>query len=108
MRLILLAAAALSFASSAWAGQTGASPATGAATAAADKVYPPLPTLSMLPPSSGDDDDDAARPHAAGHKKKPHRADCRCSAPSARLVVSDASRAYLQGIERQLDVALAR
>jgi hypothetical protein len=36
--------------------------------AAADKVYPPLPTLAMLPPSSGSDDDLPVKP--TPHRKK--------------------------------------
>ncbi|QGZ58504.1 hypothetical protein [Paraburkholderia acidiphila] len=116
MRPIVCAAAALCFCSVAWAGQpaTGTS-ATGAATTvaaaatpAADKVYPPLPTLAMLPPSSGDDDEVPA-PHSSSHnKKKVRQRDCHCAMPTPRLVVSDTSRAYLKDIEQQLDSALAQ
>jgi hypothetical protein len=98
-----------------WAGQpAAAAPAQQVAAvapqAAADKVYPPLPTLAMLPPAASEDDDLApAAPHSANaRKKKLRHPDCRCSAPSPHLVVSDESRAYLQDIEHQLDVALAR
>jgi hypothetical protein len=124
MRLafICFAAVALPLASTAWAGQ--AASATSAAapvqtasvpvpSASANQVYPPLPTLAMLPPAAADDDDDDTTPskqHNARHsnKKKPHHPDCHCSTPSPHLVVSDESRTYLQGIEHQLDLALAR
>ena len=119
MRPIVFAASALCFCSAAWAGQPAASaPAAGgttgvattvaaAATPAADKVYPPLPTLAMLPPSTGDDDELPAQ-HASSHKKKPRQRDCHCAMPTPRLVVSDNSRAYLKDIEQQLDSALAQ
>jgi hypothetical protein len=112
MRLIAFAAASLCLSSAAWAGQPAASaPATAAATAttaSADKVYPPLPTLAMLPPSTGDDDDLPAPRSTSHNKKKTHQHDCRCATPTPRLVVSDASRTYLKDIERQLDSALAQ
>ena len=112
MRLIAFAAASLCLSSAAWAGQPAASaPATAAATAttaSADKVYPPLPTLAMLPPSTGDDDDLPAPRSTSHNKKKTHQHDCRCAMPTPRLVVSDASRTYLKDIERQLDSALAQ
>ncbi|EDZ97644.1 conserved hypothetical signal peptide protein [Burkholderia sp. H160] len=116
MRLIAFAAASLCLSSAAWAGQPAASaPATAAATATAattaspDKVYPPLPTLAMLPPSTGDDDDlPAPRSTSHNNKKKTHQRDCRCAMPTPRLVVSDESRTYLKDIERQLDSALAQ
>jgi hypothetical protein len=116
--LICLAVAASPLASTAFAGQpgSGAAPVQTASepvpAASAGQVYPPLPTLAMLPPASGDDDDDDTTPsskHNARHnKKKAHRPDCHCSTPSPHLVVSDESRTYLQDIEHQLDVALAR
>ncbi|MBV8261241.1 MAG: hypothetical protein JO239_09865 [Paraburkholderia sp.] len=113
MRPIVLAAA-LGFCSAAWAGQPVASaPATAtvvaaAATPAADKVYPPLPSLAMLPPATGDDDDVPA-PHSSSHnKKKTRQRDCHCAMPTPRLVVSDTSRAYLKDIEQKLDSALAQ
>ncbi|MEW9584351.1 hypothetical protein [Paraburkholderia sp. DGU8] len=115
MRLIVFAAASLCLSSAAWAAQPAASaPATAAATAtiattaSADKVYPPLPTLTMLPPSTGDDDDLPAPRSTSHNKKKTHQHDCRCAMPTPRLVVSDASRTYLRDIERQLDSALAQ
>jgi hypothetical protein len=115
MRLIAFAAASLCFSSAAWAGQSAASAPSAAAatvsaatTASADKVYPPLPTLAMLPPSTGDDDDLPAPRSTSHNKKKTHQHDCRCAMPTPRLVVSDASRTYLKDIERQLDSALAQ
>jgi hypothetical protein len=107
-RLIACAAAALLFCSAAWAGQPAtAAPATAAATASADTVYPPLPSLAMLPPASGDDDDIPA-PRSSSRKKKVRQRDCHCAMPTPRLVVSDASRAYLKDVERQLDSALTQ
>jgi hypothetical protein len=78
-----------------------------AATAAADKVYPPLPTLAMLPPTT--DDDEPLAPKPAAKKRKVRAAlDVRPTAPAARLVVSDASRTYLRSVDKQLDLALAK
>ncbi|MGF6654830.1 hypothetical protein OKW34_005419 [Paraburkholderia youngii] len=112
MRLIAFAAASLCLSSAAWAGQPAASaPATAAppaTLASADKVYPPLPTLAMLPPSTGDDDDLPAPRSSSRNKKKTQKRDCHCAMPTPRLVVSDESRAYLKDIERQLDSALAQ
>lgn len=119
MRMIAFAGAAwllcttAATTTSAWAGLADAAGASLQASAglsaspATDKVYPPLPTLSMLPPASSDDDD-APAPHTASRKKKLHAHDGRPVGPTARLVVSDASRTYLKDIEHQLDVALAR
>jgi hypothetical protein len=119
--LAVAVSAAVSCASTVCAAQTGASAAPGAtgagqsaaatpAAAAADKVYPPLPTLAMLPPPTSDDDDETAPAthHASKHGKKSRHPDCHCSSPSPHLVVSDESRVYLQGVEHDLDVALAR
>lgn len=109
-RLIVLATGLL-LTTSVFAGQSASQPGSGTQTvstasvaAAPDKVYPPLPTLAMLPPNTDDDGDTAPRP--AARKKKLRAPERRFSAPPARLVVSDASRAYLGGIERQLDLAL--
>lgn len=109
-------AASLVLATSAFAGQPPggaqpaatalASPAAPAAPAASDKVYPPLPTLAMLPPASEDDDDPLPKP--TQRKKKGHVQERKYVTPAAHMVVSDASRAYLGGIEKQLDLALAR
>ena len=90
---------------------SGATSTTGAppAAASADKVYPPLPTLAMLPPSSGDDDEPVAAPKPAAKKRKARASvDLRPTAPAARLVVSEASRTYLRSVDRQLDLALAK
>ncbi|NUY04778.1 hypothetical protein [Paraburkholderia youngii] len=112
MRLIAFAAASLCLSSAAWAGQPAASaPATAAppaTLASADKVYPPLPTLALLPPSTGDDDDLPAPRSTSRNKKKTQKRDCHCAMPTPRLVVSDESRAYLKDIEQQLDSALAQ
>ncbi|MEM5310510.1 hypothetical protein [Paraburkholderia sp. JHI869] len=115
MRPIVFAAA-LCLSSAAWAGQPAASaPAAGGATTvaavavpAADKVYPPLPSLAMLPPTAGDDDELPAAPRSSSHKKKLRQRDCHCAMPAPRLVVSETSRAYLKDIEQQLDSALAQ
>jgi len=92
------------------AGALSANGATGgtAASAAADKVYPPLPTLAMLPPSTGDDDEPIAPKPAAKKRKVRAAVDVRPTAPSARLVVSEASRTYLRTVDKQLELALAR
>jgi len=112
MRPIALAAAVLFLCNAAWAGQPAASASptvvAAAAAPAADKVYPPLPTLAMLPPASGDDDEAPAPHSASSHKKKTRQRDCHCAMPAPRLVVSDTSRAYLKDIEQQLDSALAQ
>lgn len=117
-RLIVLGTGVLlatSAATSAFAGQP-ASPAAGqpasaaqtvtvaSVNAAPDKVYPPLPTLAMIPPATDDDEETAPRPSA--RKKKSHAPERRLAGPQARLVVSDATRAYLGGIEKQIDLAL--
>jgi hypothetical protein len=74
---------------------------------AVQKVYPPLPTLAMLPPSVGDDEPPA---RTAGKKSRKTRrvADCKCSGPEPRLVVSDESRVYLKDVELRIDTALAQ
>ncbi|BCZ81412.1 hypothetical protein PTKU64_50870 [Paraburkholderia terrae] len=89
------------------AAANGTNGATAAATAASDKVYPPLPTLAMLPPTT--DDDEPLAPKPAAKKRKVRAAvDVRPAAPAARLVVSDASRTYLRSVDKQLDLALAK
>jgi hypothetical protein len=114
-RLPVLATSLL-LATSAFAGQPAsapqpAAPATAlvmpAAPAASDKVYPPLPSLAMLPPAS-DDEDPLPTSKPAQRKKKARVQERKCVTPAAHMVVSDASRAYLGGIEKQLDLALAR
>lgn len=92
-----------------FAGQPGADLQSASAlpAAAADKVYPPLPSLAMLPPASGDDDDDLpVKP--ARHKKKSHMQVQERRAPpgpAVRIVVTDDSHAYLDSVERQIDQA---
>jgi hypothetical protein len=115
MRRIIVISAGLLLGTSAWAGTTQTVASFQPSGAAADKVYPPLPTLTMLPPSSGDDDEPPSHSAPASRKRKTrHVAECsKCgggssSGPVARLVVSDASRAYLKDIEHQLDLALSR
>ncbi|CAB3807140.1 hypothetical protein [Paraburkholderia caffeinilytica] len=115
LRITLLTVATL-LAAPAFAGQPGADlqssgafPAT--VPAAADKVYPPLPSLAMLPPPSGADDDLPLKP--ATHRKK-SRAPAQLqehkgpSTPVVRTVVSDASHAYLDAVQRQIDQALVK
>jgi hypothetical protein len=113
-RLIVLATSLL-FAASALAGQVAGQSAgqpasstqavsVASVAAAPDRVYPPLPTLAMIPPAVDDEEDAAPRPTV--RKKKVHVAEHRLAAPQPRLVVSDASRAYLGGIEKQIDLAL--
>ena len=113
-RLTLLTTSLL-LATSAFAGQPGSDVQPGAAVtvasippaaAAADKVYPPLPTLAMLPPATDDDDEPLVKP--SSKKKKVRTQDRKWVPPTAHLVVSDASHAYLGGIEKQLDLALAK
>lgn len=103
----------LLIASSAFAGEQGA-PAvqpplnSSPAVAAADRVYPPLPTLSMLPPSVGDDEE-LPQPRPSAKRRKPRvSAESRFNVPPARLVVSDASRTYLIDVERRIQVAFAK
>ena len=109
MYRIAMAALGSLLAASAFAGQPApnATPVTASAQAAADKVYPPLPSLAMLPPPADDEDDAPPKPAATSKKKKVRVQDCHCAMPMPRLVVSDASRTYLKGIDRQLDLALA-
>jgi hypothetical protein len=114
VRIILLALAAL-LSAPAFAGQPGADLQSAGAfpaafPAAADKVYPPLPSLAMLPPPPATDDDLPLKP--ATRRKKPHGAvqtQERRSPPGpvVRIVVSDASHAYLDSVQRQIDQALA-
>jgi hypothetical protein len=99
---------------SAFAGQTGsATPsaaasavAMAAAPAASDKVYPPLPTLAMLPPNSDEEDD--PQPKVSPRKKKSRAPERKSVAPAPHMIVSDASHVYLGNIEKQLDLALAK
>jgi hypothetical protein len=115
MHRILIAIGMLSFAASAYAGPLDVSAPASLQTLAvlspvAGKVYPPLPTLAMLPVSTSDDDDaPVTRTIVKKGKKTTHRVvDCRCNGPEPRLVVSDDSRVYLKDVEARLDAALAR
>ncbi|WP_109480391.1 hypothetical protein [Paraburkholderia sp. C35] len=94
------------------AGALSANAAAGTAgansSAAADKVYPPLPTLAMLPQTTAEDDEPLAPKPAAKKRKVRAPVDLRPATPAARLVVSDASRTYLRTIDKQLDLALAK
>ncbi|WP_240975484.1 hypothetical protein [Paraburkholderia aromaticivorans] len=111
VRIILLALAML-LSGPAFAGQPGADlQSAGAFPPAADKVYPPLPSLAMLPPPAAGDDDLPLKP--ATHRKKQHVAaqtQERRSPPTpvVRIVVSDASHAYLDSVQRQIELALAK
>ncbi|BCQ23191.1 hypothetical protein NK8_13170 [Caballeronia sp. NK8] len=112
MRPMLILCASMLVMSSAFAGPLDVSAPASVQTLAAlgpavQKVYPPLPTLAMLPPAS--DDDDAPVRTASKKGKKPRRvADCKCNGPEPRLVVSDESRTYLKDVERRIDTALAQ
>ncbi|MHA7682268.1 hypothetical protein [Cupriavidus sp. PET2-C1] len=110
MHRLTLFAVSLALAMPALAAEPGADvhPALPAAAPAADKVYPPLPTLAMLPPASGSDELSAPRVgHTARARiKAPPAPERKSLAPLVRLVVSDTSRAYLETIGRQLDLAL--
>jgi hypothetical protein len=66
-----------------------------------------LPTLAMLPPAAADDDEPPARSASRKGKKTRRVADCRCSGPEPRLVVSDESRTYMKDVEHRIDIALA-
>lgn len=111
VRVSLLALATL-LATPAFAGPPGTDLQSASAfPAAVDKVYPPLPTLAMLPPPSGSDDDLPVKP--ATHRKK-SRAPIQTQerkgppTPAVRLVVSDASHTYLDSVQRQIDQALVK
>ncbi|MCQ4682174.1 hypothetical protein [Ralstonia pseudosolanacearum] len=77
-----------------------------AAIAAPDKVYPPLPTLAMLPPASGGGGGEP--PATTGHRKVATLKLRKSAEPMPRMVVSDASHAYLASIEHQLEQALQK
>ncbi|MCY0853531.1 hypothetical protein [Cupriavidus sp. D39] len=76
--------------------------------AAADRVYPPLPSLSLLPPASANDELAGPRPETKSRKRAPLAQEHKNAGPAPRLVVSDATRAYLDRLERQLDQALQK
>ncbi|KXU88895.1 hypothetical protein CR51_34175 [Caballeronia megalochromosomata] len=112
MRRILILCAGVVVTSSAFAGPLDVSAPASVQTLAAltpvgQKVYPPLPTLAMLPPAAVDDDEPPAKSASRKGKKTRRVADCKCNGPEPRLVVSDESRTYMKDIERRIDVALA-
>jgi hypothetical protein len=115
MRRFLLASAALLLSASALAGPLDVSApsnvqSVAAIAPAAQKVYPPLPSLAMLPAASNDDDDAPVVRTIAKKSRKTarHVVEARPLAPEPRLVVSDESRVYLKDVESKLDAALAR
>jgi len=80
-----------------------------ATAAAPDRVYPPLPSLAMLPPGGGAEMEPAPVARARGGKRKVAATQWRkATEPVPRMVVSEASHTYLAGIERQLEVALQK
>ncbi len=80
-----------------------------ATAAAPDKVYPPLPSLAMLPPGGGAEVEAAPAARARGSKRKVVTTQWRkATEPVPRMVVSEASHTYLAGIERQLEVAMQK
>ena len=74
----------------------------------AQKVYPPLPTLAMLPPATADDEDPPVKSSGKKGRKVRRVADCKCNGPAPRLVVSEESHAYLKDVEHRIDTALAQ
>lgn len=109
MRRILLTLAGLSMSAAVFAGPLDVS-APAVQTVAAlvpttQRVYPPLPTLAMLPASTGDDEM-PVKPSAKKGKKLRPVADCKCNGPEPRLVVSDDSRTYMKDVDQRLDAAL--
>lgn len=88
------------------AAASGASAASSpSASAAPDKVYPPLPTLAMLPPSNGSDDDAPPKPTS---RKKGAAAKIKNEMPAPRMVISDTSRSYLNSVEQEIDHAMPK
>ncbi|CAM2144060.1 exported protein of unknown function [Pararobbsia alpina] len=89
-----------------------ASPASGASAAAAsaapDKVYPPLPSLAMLPPPSATDSDDDTPPRKTSSRKKGAKEKVRNEMPTPHLVVSDATRTYLNSVEQDIEHAMPK
>jgi hypothetical protein len=75
--------------------------------AAPDKVYPPLPSLSMLPPTTDADDDDTPKRKSAS-RKKGAAAKVKNDMPTPRLVVSDETRTYLNSVDQDIDRAMPK
>ncbi|GJH12232.1 hypothetical protein CBA19CS11_25360 [Caballeronia novacaledonica] len=112
MRRILILASGMLLSASAFAGPLDVSAPASVQTLAAlgpvvQKVYPPLPTLAMLPPAAIDDDDPPVKSASKKGKKTRRVVDCKCNGPEPRLVVSDESRAYMKDVEHRIDIALA-
>ncbi|SPB18607.1 hypothetical protein NOV72_05807 [Caballeronia novacaledonica] len=112
MRRIVILASATLISASALAGPLDVSAPASVQTLAAlgpalQKVYPPLPTLAMLPPAAVDEEDPPARSASKKGKKTRRVVDCKCNGPEPRLVVSDESRTYMKDVEHRIDVALA-
>ena len=78
--------------------------------AAPDKVYPPLPSLAMMPPGGGGEIEAPARSvgTAGGHRKVATLRVRKSAEPTPRMVVSDASHAYLASLERKLEQAMQK
>jgi hypothetical protein len=78
----------------------------------AQKVYPPLPTLAMLPAAGSDEADTPAKTSSSASSKKGKKGrrvvEAKNPQPDPRLVVSDNSRTYMKDVERQLDAAFTR
>jgi hypothetical protein len=88
---------------------TAASGASASAAAAApDKVYPPLPSLAMLPPPSAADSDDEAPPRKTNSRKKGVKEKVRNEMPVPHMVVSDATRTYLNAVEQDIEHAMPK
>jgi hypothetical protein len=84
--------------------------AKSAESAAPNQLFPPLPSLSSLPQSGTEDAEESAGPGTSvSHRGKKGR---RAAPPrkvvetTVRVVVSDASHAYLADVDHQLDQAL--
>jgi hypothetical protein len=105
MHRLTVLALSLLLTTTSFAGQFETQPA-GPTPAAADKVYPPLPSLAMLPPSTTQDDDPPSKP--TWRKRIWHAHERKSAGPTVRLIVSDASHAYLDTVEHQLDQALLK
>lgn len=79
-----------------------------ATAAAPDRVYPPLPSLAMLPPGGSAEAEPAPVAHTRGKRRVVTTQWRKAAEPVPRMVVSEASHTYLAGIERQLEVALQK
>jgi hypothetical protein len=73
-----------------------------------NQLFPPLPSLASLPPSAAEQlEEPAAASPGRRHGKKARRpALHKVAETSVRMVVSDASQAYLTDVEHKLDDAL--